>query len=223
MENFISIVDDTSKAFNEGVSKFEAVESLFLGEEMTDAKVASLREFKCVQDYLDLPLNDPQEGGLKKVFAGAIAAADDLGILPFELPEGGAQSIASIADESLSRIKVAYKVSENLLSVEKAADFMIDHAASRAVAVADYAIDNAAFHVANWASTALTAVCPPAAVLTPVIHTGMAFVSEKVKNAVHSVVPKITSVAKTVVHKAIGFAKSVATSIGSKICGWLFG
>jgi len=223
LANMIEAITETAAVVEDGMNKYSAVQSLIIGEELSDTQIESLREFKCIQDYLDLPLNDPKEGSLKKVFAGAISAADDLGILPFDLPDSSAEAIASIADESLNRIKVAYKVATNQLDIEATADVMVDHMAARTVAVLDYTIDNAAGYVAGFASAVLTSLCPPAAVLTPVIHVGMAYAAEKTKDAIHKVVPAIKEAAKPIVRKTIGVVKSVTKSIGSKISNWLFG
>ncbi len=225
MDGIVNIIDSVQNAvtaMEDGMNKFNAVQSLILGEKMSDSSIKSLQEFPCIQEYLDLPMNDPQESDLKKVFAGAISAANDLGILPFELEDSSAETIAAIADDSLQRMKITYKIATGLFNVEEAADAMVDHLAARAVAFADYAVDSAANWTANAITTAIATVYPPAAIVAPVIHAGMSYVGEKVKTVIHEYAPKITSFAKEIVHDSISLVKDVATSfvsnVSSSIC-----
>ena len=44
-----------------------------------------IKEFKSVQEFLDLPMGDKKEVVLKKAFATAVTIAKDKGVLPFEV------------------------------------------------------------------------------------------------------------------------------------------
>lgn len=201
-----------ASSVEEGLKKYQVIESIITGERISAEEAESLREFDCVQQFLDLPLNDPREGDLKKVFAGAISAASDMGILPFELPSDRALDIASTVDEGLHFAKIGYQLETGALNIEKLADMAIDHVAARALAVADMAIDNGATTVAGWISSAVTAICPPAAALTPVIYLATDRVASGVKKVVHNAAPKIVSCAKSITHAGIKVVSSMAKS-----------
>lgn len=220
--NKAEVVMNAARAMEDGLNKLSAVQSLIAGEAMNDESIDSLREFKCVQDFLDMPFNDPREGDLKKVFAGAISAASEMGILPFEMDYDSAESLASAVDDGLTRIKFAYQLGTGKLNVEQVADMLVDHYAAKAIALADYAIDYGANAIATAVTSALAFVYPPAAALDPVIRTGMAIVGNKAKTFVRKAALYVTSAAKKVVHGAIRTVKSIGKSMASKVKSWLF-
>lgn len=118
-----------------------ALQSLAIGKELSDEEVKTIREFESVQEYLDLPLNDPSEAQFKKVFVAAVVTAHQKGIL--KLPEGydNAESIASIVDEGLTRIKTAYQVAEGKINPIVAETAVNDRLAVRTAAVIDIVVD----------------------------------------------------------------------------------
>ena len=116
------------------------LQSLAIGKELSEEEIKTIREFESIQEYLDLPFNDPAEDKIKKVFATAVVAAHQKGIL--KLPEGydNAESIASIVDEGLTRIKAAYQVAEGKVNPIEAEEVVNDRQAIRTAAIADLVI-----------------------------------------------------------------------------------
>lgn len=219
-ENVINAAVETAATVCDVSTKYSALQSLLLGENVEEEEIPLLQEFKCVQEFLDLPMNDPKEGDLKKLFAGAITAAAESGILPFDLPNNTAEDIACLVDDGLTRVKTVIKVATGEMSIEEAADTMIDHVAARTVAVADLALDSG---IAGHAvATVATAVYPPAEALRPIIVKTVQHAAPAIKTAVRTVVPMIASKVKTVVREAIPVIKEKVKEIGKKILNKVF-
>lgn len=207
-----NVLNNAASLVEEGLKKYQVISSILTGERISAEEADSLREFDCVKQFFDLPLDDPREGDLKKVFAGAISAASDMGILPFDLPSDSALDIASAVDESLQFAKIAYQLGKGEINLENVADIAIDHAAARAVAVADMYVDHAAIAVAGTISCWVTSVCPSAATLTPIIHMATNRVASGVKSVIHKAVPYLVSGTKSIAHGGIRVVESMAKS-----------
>ena len=95
--------------FEKEVTQMSALQSFLLGNELTEEEIPFIKEFKCVKDFLEIPLNDPREADLKKLFSTAIVTAIDKGVLPFTINENSPLAIASLVDEGMTRLKVAYQ------------------------------------------------------------------------------------------------------------------
>lgn len=208
-EKIIKAAVETASSLCGGATKYTALQSLLFSDGLGKEEIPLLREFKCVQEFLDLPMNDPKEGELKKLFAGAVAAAADSGVLPFDLPENSAESIASLVDEGLTRVKTAFKVETEELEIEYVADSLIDHAVARTVAIVDFALDNDV--VGNALANVATACYPPAEAWRPIIVETVRYATPAIKNIVHNVVPKIATLAKGAVRSAIPTFKEFGT------------
>ena len=126
--------------FEREATQMTALQSLLLGNELTAEELPLIREFKCVKEFLDLPINDKKEAILKKLFATSIVIAKSKGLLPFEVPESP-EAIASVIDEGLTQMKVAYKTATGELDSIEAIDVLVDRVAVRAVAIADKVIE----------------------------------------------------------------------------------
>lgn len=210
-ENLINVAAEAAATVCDVSTKYSALQSLLLGESIEQEDIPLLREFKCVQEYLDLPMNDPKEGELKKLFAGAVTAAAESGVLPFVLPDNTAEGIASLVDDGLNRVKTAFLVATGGMSIEEAADAVIDRAAARVVALVDFALDNDI--VGNALANVATAICPPAEALRPIIVKTVQHAAPAIKTAVRTVVPMVASAAKTAVKNVVSVAKEKGTQL----------
>lgn len=126
--------------FDGNLNKINALKSLLLGHELGAADINQLKEFKIVKEFLDLPFNDKREVILKKLFAVAVNIAIKNKTFPIELKDTSSVAIASMIDEGLNRVKVAYLSSVGQMDVIEAADVLIDRAAARTVAVLEKAV-----------------------------------------------------------------------------------
>lgn len=149
--------------------KYSALQSLLAGRELDKEEVESLKEFKVVQQFLDSPVGDASEAKIKKVFAAAIIAANEKGILPFSINDKSPIAIASAVDEGLNRVKLSYKLAKEELDVIEVADKLIDATVARVITVADKVIERGVPVVLNRVCDLIIKVYPPASVFVPVI------------------------------------------------------
>ncbi len=233
----------TAQNINEAKAKFaqqteetspvlSALQSLAIGRELSKEETKTIRQFDSVQEYLDLPLNDPAENNMKKLFVTAVITAHQKGILV--LPEGcdNAESIASIVDEGLTRIKAAYQVAEGKVNPIDAEEIVNDRQAVRTAAIVDAVVEKlvekANEYVNNAEETALSVsdrlvalsigrltdlVCtaairayPPAATVLPYI-----------RHFAHVVTPTAQKAVKKGIKMAAEFARNAITKTAPKI------
>jgi hypothetical protein len=229
---------------DERIPVLSALQSLIIGNKLKDSEIEAIREFKSVQEYLDLPLNDPAENGLKKIVVTAVVTANQLGIL--KLPEGynNAESIASIVDEGLTRIKTAYQVAKGILNPIDATEAINDRMAVRVASVVDVVVDKLeekakklidnlkekampiADFVAEGVNRVSAVVCsyvervfPPAKVVTSVIKRVVRFVSPVVRQTIAKGIAVVAETAKKVVTKVASAVKSFAKKAFAKLFG----
>ena len=201
------------------ISKYNALQSLLAGEELGEEEVKNLREFECVERFLETPMGDLSEANLKKAFAAAVVAANEQGELPFKIDAKSPVEIASAVDEGLARVKLAYKASQEELDVIEVADHLIDATTVRVATITDRVIERGVPVVLDKLSKAITKVFPRAVVFVPFIKKAEAFLVPAAKVAVRKGLSIVAQAAKTVVRSVATAAKK----IGSKIKRALFG
>ena len=198
--------------FEREATQMTALQSLLLGNELTAEELPLIREFKCVKEFLDLPINDKKEAILKKLFATSIVIAKSKGLLPFEVPESP-EAIASVVDESLTQMKVAYKTATGELDSIEAVDVLIDHVAVRAVAIADKVIEKGMPVVLDKLCMVMTKVYPPAITVVPVIKHAERYITVATKVIVRKGIRTLAQVAKPIVKQVVTTVKSVAKKV----------
>ncbi len=198
--------------FEREATQMTALQSLLLGNELTAEELPLIREFKCVKEFLDLPINDKKEAILKKLFATSIVIAKSKGLLPFEVPESP-EAIASVVDESLTQMKVAYKTATGELDSIEAVDVLIDHVAVRAVAIADKVIEKGMPVVLDKLCMVMTKVYPPAITVVPMIKHAERYITVATKVIVRKGIRTLAQAAKPIVKQVAAKAKSIATKV----------
>lgn len=171
--------------------------------------------YECLNEFVEKPINDVSEVGMKKVFAAAIAASKMAGTLPENMVQaaGSAIGIASISDESLNRVKTAYQVATGQMQAEEVADVLIDKTAARVTTVAQTLICKGADVAVKTVGKVVERVFPPAKVVMPIVSKVVSHVAEKVSSFVSSGIQKVASVAKTIAHKAIEKGRKVVQNV----------
>ena len=103
-----------------------------------------LRNYEGIKDFIDCALGSKEEADMKKLFGKAVIIAQEQGVLPPALDglPRNAVAIASLVDESLTRIKTAAMVDAEKLYPETAVNIIIDHTATRLKVVADKVVEN---------------------------------------------------------------------------------
>lgn len=195
--------------FEREATQMTALQSLLLGNELTAEELPLIREFKCVKEFLDLPINDKKEAILKKLFATSIVIAKSKGLLPFEVPESP-EAIASVIDEGLTQMKVAYKTATGELDSIEAIDVLVDRVAVRAVAIADKVIEKGIPVVLDKLCMVMTKVYPPAITFVPVIKHAERYITVATKVVVRKGIRTLAQAAKPIVKQVATKVKSVA-------------
>lgn len=198
--------------FEREATQMTALQSLLLGNELTAEELPLIREFKCVKEFLDLPINDKKEAILKKLFATSIVIAKSKGLLPFEVPESP-EAIASVVDESLTQMKVAYKTATGELDSIEAVDVLVDRVAVRAVAIADKVIEKGMPIILDKLCMVMTKVYPPAITVVPVIKHAERYITVATKVIVRKGIRTLAQAAKPIVKQAATKVKSVARKV----------
>ena len=182
---------DFVKRANPAMNKMTALQTLLSGKDLSKEEVPLIKEFKTVQEFLNLPMGDKKEVVLKKAFATAVTIAKDKGVLPFEV--NSSEQIASLVDDGLTRMKVAYQTATGKMDAYQAVDALVDRVAVRAVGIADRAA------------------------LVPFVKASEKYIAPVAKAAVRAGVAVVAKVAKPILKKAVDTAKA----IGKKIMSWL--
>ena len=173
-----------------------------------------LKESPSIQKFLDLPINDPQESVLKKLFAIAIIVADEKGMLPFHLPPTmTAESIASTIDESLTRIKTAYLTDEGKMNPVKATETLIEHMAARTMVAAENLVEVGMPRLIDTACNMMVSTFPETIVLVPFIKAVEPKLTSIVKEAVCSGIKSLGNMTKSIAEKSINYIKEKAKQI----------
>lgn len=180
----------------------------------------------CMQEFLDASLVGDKDTAMKKLFAAGLTLANDAGVLPFDLPDNSPEGIASVVDDGLTRVKVAYKVATGEIPLEEAADTLIDAAAARAMAVADNVVDTVSANT-DLICDALSIAFPPAAeviqIAKPVIKHVVTNVAPKVKEAIHTGIEKVSRYAKEAARPIIAKAREIGVKAKNRILNVIFG
>lgn len=190
-----------------------AVGSLLQGDIKAE-DIPYIKEFECIKKFLEEPLNSRGESALKKVFATAIIIANEKGLLPFRLPES-AEEIASLIDDALNRLKVAYQQAIGRIDLDEAVDALVDRAEARAIAFVEYALEIGMPVLADKLEKIMYKN-PYTAPFAPFVGLALSYVAEPVKNTVCSGIRTIAKGAKNFLHKAIDFVKEKLNPIKNR-------
>ena len=205
---------DFVKRANPAMNKMTALQTLLSGKDLSKEEVPLIKEFKTVQDFLNLPMGDKKEVVLKKAFATAVTIAKDKGILPFEV--NSSEQIASLVDDGLTRMKVAYQTATGKMDVYQAVDALVDRVAVRVVGIADRVIEKGTPIVVDKLCIAMSKH-PYTMALVPLVKAAEKYIAPVAKAAVRVGVAAVAKAAKPILKKAVDTAKAV----GKKIMSWL--
>ena len=126
-------------------------------------------------------------------------------------------AIASLVDESLTRIKTAAMVDAGKLYPEEALNVIIDHTAARLKATSDILVSKGISIATEAVIQTVSYVFPPVQMVAPAIHTFTQQCVPTIQKAVRKGIDLVTSAAQKVVKKigvqAIEKAQKVARSV----------
>lgn len=177
-----------------------------------------------MQDFLDAEINGDKDTAMKKLFAAGIALANDSGVLP--LSDNSPEMISTIADDTLTRTKVAYQVATGDIQIEDVTDTLIDNAAARAMAVADVAVENGLPLIVERVCDAVSLSFPPLAEVAqlakPILKHVAVRVAPKVKEVVKKGISVVSSVAKQAARRVIDAVRETGRKVGNWLQTMLF-
>ena len=245
-----------AKNINEAKTKFaqmveennpvlSAIQSLAIGKALGEEEVQTIREFGCLQEYLDLPMNAPGENQLKKLFVTAVVIAHQKGVIT--LPEGynNAESVASIVDEGLTRIKAAYQVAKGMINpidaevtvndrlivrtaaivnvtvdklVQKSTEY-VNKAEERALSVSDKLVALGLRRVSDYVCAAAVRAYPPAATIVPYVKQFTAFLTPIAQQAVKKGIKMVADFARNTIQQVAPKVKAFAKNVLARLLG----
>lgn len=209
----------------DGLSKYVTLESArFEGEEYADDEQAT--PLGCMQEFLDASLVGDKDTAMKKLFAAGVVFANDSKVLPFELSDTSPTGVASLVDNGLTRVKVAYKVATGEMQAEEVADCLIDSAASRVMALADNVLDNpeaSVESVCDKVAEAFPRVAEVVQTAKPFIKQVAKRVAPAVKEAVHEGIGQIAQYAKEAARPIIAKAREIGAKVKNRLLNAIIG
>lgn len=212
------IIQQSAKLIKEGISTYTTIQSALLDEVGLEEMPVS-QPMQCMQDFLDAEINGDKDTAMKKLFAAGIALANDSGVLP--LSDNSPEMISTIADDTLTRAKVAYQVATGDIQIEDVTDTLIDNAAARAMAVADVAVEKGLPLVVERVCDAVSLSFPPLAeaaqLAKPILKQVAVRVAPKVKEVVKKGIGLVANVAKQAARRVIDTVREK----GGKVITWL--
>lgn len=180
----------------------------------------------CMQEFIDASLVGDKDTAMKKLFAAGVVMANDAGVLPFELTDDSPAGIASMVDDGLTRAKTAYKVATGELTLEEAADTLIDHAAARLVAVTDNLLnksDQLVDMACNAISSTIPEVSTAAQAAKPFLKQAVKRVVPQIREEIHVGIKKMTQYAKEAARPIIAKAREIGLKIKNSLINFVFG
>ena len=182
-----------------------------------------LRNYEVIQDFIDCAVGSKEEADMKKLFAKAVVIAQEQGVLPPALAilPRDAVAIASLVDDSLTRIKTAAMVDAEKLYPEQALNEIIDHAAARLKATSDVLVERGISTVTETAIQAVSCVFPPIQIVAPAIREFTKQCTPTIQKVVRKGIDIVSSTAKSIV-KNIGIkAIEKVQKVGRKVLSFL--
>lgn len=207
-------INTASKALIQAVANDTTLNSVLFGVDVSTDSVKKLGQSKVLQEFLNSPIGDEKDTNVKKIVASAIHLAKQNDCLPFELSSSNPEEIAKMIDEGLTRVKVAYQSGCGMLDPIEVADVLIDKAASRIVALVDYAFESGMVNQAltKGAVAVLTFLkVPNVQAYAPIISNVISRVEKSAQNFIKKGINNIAQSAKTAVRKVTSSIKNFIT------------
>ena len=196
---------------------YDAAQSVLLGD-TNQSSVEHKEDFKVMQDFLDRPMNDPQEVCLKKVIASAIITASEKGTLSISIDKDP-EAIASMVDDYLTRAKAAYQLEQKRIDYTDSVDAILDHSIARTTTfvkeIADRVIDKSLNAVSDLAFALIGKVYPPIKTAKPYFdQVILPHLSQKCKDSVHRGIDKAARAGENFLRSAATKVTTIANKIG---------
>lgn len=199
---------------NEGIKNIENVASALISDsDIMPTDVHGMLS-PLLEESLKSRFNSQDELKAKKVLGAALAIAAKKGIPPAGLPENmDSIDIASLADDAMTRVKAAYKVSIGEIDVYEASDKIIDQATARIAAVADRLVAQGVDLAIDKLGMIVAKVFPPALPVVAVIKSIQPLITQKAQQLVRVGIKAVNAMAKQAVRKIGSVVKEKVPSL----------
>lgn len=177
---------------------------------------------QALKQMMDADLDDPLETKYKKLLALSTLIAQQKEVLPEDIVYENSTELATMIDDSITRVKVAYQVASHGLDLDKAADYLIDKAAARVSATVDVAFESGVAGEMMTdgiiiASSAIPYVGPAISSTLqscrPMVREVVRLVEKPIRNLIHKGINIISEQAKPIVHETIRTVKHMFKSL----------
>ncbi len=226
-KKYAETIAEVVKSVDEKTGFLQSLRSYLLGEELKNGKVdekdlAYSAKVRAVEDFLKKQLGDAAEKKMQKIFATAEVIGDEKN----GKTKQSAVQYASLVDEGLTRLKVAYQEGSGEIDMDRAEKEIVDHSVCRTASIADKFIGYAERfghglvniftnkETINRGVDLLTTAYPKVKPLSGFMKKAADYVAPAVRSFAHSGVSAIGTAAKTVCRTVVSKVKSV----GGKIC-----
>lgn len=210
MERYI--LADNAAIIGDGIKQIANITDAIISSESVPVEVGSTKS-SLLESALTSSFNSTEELNAKKVMAAALVIAKRKGILPADIPvDANGIDIASLADDAVSRMKVAYQSSVGQIDVYEGADVIIDQATARALTVSETMVAQGVDLAINKIGLAVARTFPLAIPVVAMIKNYQPYITEKAQTLVKTGIQKLNTIAKSAVRKAGEYIKNKLTS-----------
>lgn len=110
------------------------IQTTILGEGIANTLKPSDQIIVPLKEYMESTIDDARDGEIKKIVTTAFVKAKKLGVVK-HLEDKDPTVIASIVDNGLTQVKMAYKIATGEINIPEAVDYLIDRTTARVEAV----------------------------------------------------------------------------------------
>ena len=215
------LIDVLSENIQQTLEEYEVTNDIIIEPDLIST-IKFYPEKNIFDEALKTEFHSEEELKAKKVLSAAMVIAKKKNILPEEISNNlPPVTVASIADETVNKNKVAYKVGNNQIDVYEAADKMIDYATARMLAVSDKVVKQGVDFAINKIGVAVASVCPNALPVVATIKYFQPWITEKTQKAVKSGIKSLNTWAKKSLKKigekvsefAINYTKNKVSAV----------
>ena len=164
-----------------------------------------------VDSFLQADFDDGSDARMKKIMAAAQLIGHATGVAPLE--DVSSIGLAANADQAVEHAKVLFKVAANQISIEEAADRMIDVAATRLMASVDVLVDRGVDLVSTKLVPAICKAFPEAAPIAIAASQLLQKAKPLIKIGVKRAIPIIKEKAKVLSRNLIAAGRKAISKL----------
>lgn len=216
---------------NESIKAHIKCSTIELGETNILTKELEGSNNEWLQSYIEGKVDEMTAEQMRRIIAKAVIKS--VNEKTMEVP-AEAESIASLVDEGLTRMKVAYQVESGEYDIADAFEEIINHQVARVATIADYAIakaeqialehsDKVTDTVIDIAAEGLKTVVsafPPTRPLAYFIETGAQMIKPHAREIVKKGIQSLANSARSFVKQAEPLVRHAVNYVGRKLKRW---